>query len=90
MLRDRLEHLPVAEARALRLVLSDVNTRDFLREIEPGLLRDELTPEQLRVLISLMLLVVKSKMGDYDGFNQESLANKTQPSLHHAACAANV
>jgi len=88
LLRHNLENLAETQTPALRLILSCLSPGHFLREIEAAVLRDELTPEQLRVMISLVLLAIRSEMGDSDDFSQQSMINNAQPPIRRAVYAA--
>jgi len=88
LLRERLQHLCAAGLPALRSVMSGIKPDHFLRETEAALLRDELTPKQLQVMISLVLLVLRSEMGETDGFEEEVTVDKAPRMEHQMACVA--
>jgi len=57
----------------------------FVREIEGAVLRDALSPKQLRAVISLVLLVIGSEMNDSDGFSEQSMVHDKQQSIRRAS-----
>ena len=87
--RQSIRHFQDVDGEAVRLVLDHVKPAHFLNQIEHALLNDELTPEQLRIMISLVLLVIRWETGDSDGsLSEDHSPIYAEPSIHRSAYAA--
>jgi hypothetical protein len=87
--RESLDRFRDLDRESLQLILPDLRPAHFLNEIERLLVTDQLTPEQLRALISLVLLVIKWESGELDGpFTADCNHIYAESSIHRSTYAA--